>query len=156
MPGGKGNIRPEDNPKPFVKGHKYNEKWTEKKALELGNELIEWLNEVDENGNDKGNILFNEFLYLKNNLHPSLISKLKKKFSTFAKLLEHAKKIQETKIVKYGLAERLNVNMAKFVLSAKHNYTEKQEIKQTGNEILKIEITKEDKEELDKLLNEDD
>ena len=127
MPGGKGNIKPEDG-KQFSSIYQPKEKWTENKAIQLGIEMIEWFNEVDKDGNDVGNILFEEFLIIKKNLYPELISYLAKKFTSFLKLLCKAKKIQEIKIAKYGLADRLNSNMAKFILSANHGYTEKKSI----------------------------
>jgi hypothetical protein len=124
MPGGKGNIRPEDG-KQFSSTYQPKEKWTEKKALELGNEMIEWLNEVDKEGNDVGNILFEEFLVIKKGLYGNLIDYLKEKFTSFLRLYQIAKKTQEIKITKYGLADRLNASMAKFVLATSHGKSEK-------------------------------
>ena len=63
MPGGNKNIRPEDG-KQFSSEYQPQEKWTEEKALNLGKELIFWLKETDEDGNDKGNIFYDEFLVL--------------------------------------------------------------------------------------------
>lgn len=108
------------------------EKWTEKKALELGNELISWLKEKDEYGNDKGNIFFEEFLIIEKDLYPELIAYLRNKFLSFFKLLEKANKIQELKLQKYGTADCLNATMTKFVLINKHNWKEKHEL--SGND----------------------
>jgi hypothetical protein len=124
MPGGKGNIKPEDG-KQFSSSYQPREKWTEKKALELGLEMIEWLNEVDNEEKDVGNILFEEFLVIKKGLYIDVISYLKGKFSSFLEIYEKAKKIQEIKITKYGLADRLNASMAKFILSATHKLSDK-------------------------------
>jgi len=119
MGGGKGNIKPEDG-RQFSSEYQPQEKWTETKALEVGNKLIEWLHEKDAEGQDKGNIFFEEFLYLENNYYSELIAYLSKKFTSFLKLIERAKKIQEIKLYKYGVGDRLNANMTKFVLINEH------------------------------------
>lgn len=125
MPGGKGNIRPEDG-KQFQPGDKAAEKWTEQKALELGYDLIAWQKEKDEEGKDKGHIFYEEFLFIEKDLYPGLPSYLAGKFSSFSKLMERAKKIQEAKLVKYGVADRLNASMTKFCLINHHGYYDKQ------------------------------
>ncbi len=126
MAGGKGKIKPEDG-KQFSSDYQPERKWNEKKSLELGNELISWLNEKDDDGNDKGNIFFEEFIVIEKNLYPQLITYLMDKFSSFSKLIGKAKKIQEIKLVKYGVADRLNATMTKFVLTNHHDYKEKSE-----------------------------
>lgn len=132
MPGGNKNIKPEDG-KQFSKDYQPTEKWTEKNALALGNEMIEWLNEVDENGKDLGNTLFEEFLVIKKGLYPDIITYLRDKFTSFSKLYKAAKKTQEIKITKYCLLDQMNAGMGKFLLSATHGLTEKKEIKQSGS-----------------------
>ena len=92
MAGGKGKIRPEDG-KQFSKTYQPKEKWTEQKAIDLGNELIEWLKQKDESGEDKGNMFFEEFLIIEKDLYLDLISYLSGKFSSFSELIEKAKKI---------------------------------------------------------------
>lgn len=125
MPGGKGNIRPSDNPKPFQKGNKFAEDWTEEKALLFGQKLIDWLNAEDEN------IFFEEFIFMTKhgNDFPKLIvqtpSYLAKKFTTFANLLDEAKKIEEIKLKKYSAFNKINPQICKFLLSAQYGYTEK-------------------------------
>lgn len=84
--GGKGGIRPEDG-KQFSSEYQPDEKWTEKRALELGNELLDWMNEVDEDGEDKGNMFVDEFFVIKKRLYYSLPNYLAKKFTSFSKLL---------------------------------------------------------------------
>jgi len=119
MAGGKCNIKPEDG-KQFSSEYQPSEKWTEKKALDLGADLISWLKEKDSNGNDIGNIFFEEFIVINMDLYPQLTSYLCKKFSSFLKLIEKAKKIQELKLYKYGTADRLNAQITKFVLINEH------------------------------------
>jgi hypothetical protein len=132
MAGGKGKIRPEDGKK-FSSEYQPEEKWTEKKAIELGNELINWLKEKDDDGEDKGHIFFEEFLIIENNYYPELITYLSKKFLSFFNLIEKAKKIQEIKLQKYGVGDRLNATMTKFVLINQHNWKEKTEVDQNTN-----------------------
>lgn len=115
MAGGYKKIKPEDG-KQFSSDYQPEEKWTEEKATELGEELIKWLTDKD----NEGNIFFEEFIVIQKDLYPSLIAYLSKKYSSFSKLIEKAKKIQEIKLYKYGVADRLNAAMAKFVLINEH------------------------------------
>jgi hypothetical protein len=87
-----------------------------------------WLKEKDDDGEDKGHIFFEEFLIIENNYYPELITYLSKKFLSFFNLIEKAKKIQEIKLQKYGVGDRLNATMTKFVLINQHNWKEKSEI----------------------------
>lgn len=109
-------------------GNKNAEKWTEKKALKLGNDLIDWLNAKDEEGEDKGNIFFKEFLVIENDLYQEIIDYLCEKYKLFFNLIKRAKAIQETKLVKFGLADRLQTTMAIFVLKNHHDYKDRKEI----------------------------
>lgn len=126
MPGGKGNIRPEDG-KQFSSSYQPQQKWTEKKALQLGQDLIDWLKATDENGMDKGNILVDEFLVIEKELYPQLTSYLCGKFTSFSKLYEKAQRIQQTKLVKYGIGDRLNASMTKFTLINNHGWRDRSE-----------------------------
>lgn len=125
MPGGKGNIKPSDG-KQFSADYQPDEEWTEEKALELGNDLIAWQKEKDEEDKDKGHIFYEEFLCIERDLYPELPSYLASKFTSFLKLIGRAKKIQEMKLVKYGVADRLNASMTKFCLINHHGYYDKQ------------------------------
>jgi len=140
MIGGNKNIKPEDG-KQFSSEYQPKEKWTENKANELGNEMILWLVKKDEEDEDKGNIFFEEFLVIEKDLYPELIKYLSDKFSSFLKLIEKAKKIQEIKLVKYGVGDRLNASMTKFVLSNHHGYTDKTDITTKGKEITRVTRT---------------
>jgi len=121
MPGGKGNIKPEDG-KQFSSEYQPPEKWTEKRALKLGDDLITWQK------TNHDNMFFEEFLFLEKDLYPELISYLCEKFTSFSKLIEKSKKIQEIKLKKYGTADKLNASMTKFVLINNHNWKEKTEL----------------------------
>ena len=142
MPGGKGNIRPEDNPKPFEKGNNYAEKWNEEDALKLGNHLIEWMRQSDEN------IFFDEFLFLvvdeseyRGKIYADLIAYLSKKYSTFFDLIKIAAKIEETKLKKFSIFDKLNATMTKFVLMNCHKWSDKTEQTVDDKRDKTIEIT---------------
>ena len=152
MSGGNKNIKPEDG-KQFSKDYQPDESWTEKKALELGNQLLDWQKEVDEKGNDKGHIFWEEFFVIKNDYYPELPSYLSIKFTSFLKLIGRAKKIQEIKLVKYGVADRLNASMTKFCLINHHGYTDKQSMDLTtkGQPVNDIKFTVADPEIIDKV-----
>lgn len=131
MGGGKGNIKPKDG-KQFSQKYQPEEKWTEKKAIELGEDMIFWLKESDTN------LFFGEYLHIVNDYYPSLISYLCSKFTSFSKLIEKAKKIQELKLYKFGVADRLNASMTKFVLINEHQKVSdnsKQDITTLGEKI---------------------
>jgi len=127
MPGGKGNIKPEDG-KQFSSEYQPPEKWTESRALQVGNDLIKWLSEQDEN------IFFEEFLYLNNDYHEKLIAYLSNKFTSFFTLIEKAKKIQEIKLKKFGVFDKLNASMTKFVLINNHDYYDRKDNNDNQNE----------------------
>lgn len=144
MPGGKGNINGNDG-KRFSSEYQPEEKWTEQAALELGKELIGWLKEKDEDGEDKGNIFYEEFLVIENDYYPDLVGYLSEKFSSFFDLIKKAEKIQELKLQKYGVGDRLNSSMTKFVLANKHGWKEKQEINLPSK--IKIKFNRPDSED---------
>lgn len=108
----------------FSKEYQPDEKWTLKKAIDLADELILWLNETDDDGEDKGNIFFEEYLIINKNLYEDLICYLCKKFQPFSERISHAKKIQEIKLKKYGVGDRLNATMTKFILNVNHGLVE--------------------------------
>lgn len=130
----------------FKKGNKSAEKWTEEIALELGEEMIEWLNEVNDQGEDKGNMFFREFLVIKKGLYTTVINHLMNKFPSFSNLMDTAKEIQEIKLVKYGVADRLNATMTKFVLTNNHGYSEKSENINTNTHSLASLLTSDEDE----------
>jgi|SRR5690606_30359712 len=142
MAGGRGKIRPEDG-KQFSSEYQPEEKWTEEKALELGNELLDWMNEVDEKGRDKGNMFVDEFFVIKKRMYGTLPNYLASKFTSFSRLYNTAMKIQEVKLKKYGVGDRLNAAMTKFVLINNHGWTDSQKIDHTtgGEKINEQRVT---------------
>jgi len=126
MPGGKGNIDGKVDGKQFSSTYQPPTKWTEKKALEVAESLIIWLKADDEN------IFYEDFLYIENDYYSNLIKYLSKKFTSFYELIEKAKKIQEIKLKKFGVFDKLNATMTKFTLINNHNWKDKQEVHNTG------------------------
>lgn len=109
---------------PFKPGNKMAEDWDEKTALELGKGLLDWIK-------DGGvqNIFYNEYLIIQMDLHPNIVSYLSKKFTSFNELIEKSKKIQELKLLKFGVLDKTNAPITKFVLANNHGYSDKVESK---------------------------
>lgn len=126
MAGGYGNIRPEDG-KQFSKEYQPKEKWTEEKSLKLGNELLEWLTDKTDKDKESKNIFFEQFIVVERKLPVNLVAYLSKKFTSFCELIDRAKKIQELKLVRFGIFDKTNPTMTKFVLTNHHNYSDKKE-----------------------------
>lgn len=114
MPGGKGNIKPSDG-KQFSSEYQPEEKWTEKKALKVANDLLDWMK------SDEKNIFFQKFLIIDNDYPSGLVSYLSDKYTSFSKLIEKAKQIQELRLYILGTGNELNPAMTKFVLINEHN-----------------------------------
>lgn len=129
MAGGKGNIKPEDG-KQFSSDYQPEEKWTEEEALKLGNDLIVWMKA------NSINMFWEEYLVIERDLYEGVISYLCGKFTSFSKLIEKAKKIQEIKLKKYGTADQLNATITKFVLINDHDWRDKSELTGAGGKDL--------------------
>jgi hypothetical protein len=149
--------------KKFSSTYQPKEKWTEEVALKLGNDLVEWLKAKDDEGDDAGNIFYEEFLFLVCNpkdYHPKVkisedtLAYLSKKFLSFSELIEKAKKIQKIKLLKYGVGDRLNAAMTKFVLINNHGMTDKQDVTNT-NVNYSTEITPEEAKNISKALEDE-
>ena len=96
-------------------------KWTEKEAMILANELIDWMLE------SPNNIWFESFIYIEKKLYPQLLSELANNYPDFAESLKRAKKIQEGKIIDGALQQKTNVAMSIFLLKNNHGYKDKNE-----------------------------
>ena len=114
------------------KGNKYGEVWTAEKIRQLGDELIDWLTEKDENGEENSNIFFEEFLIIKKGLYRKLISYLSGRDEKFKETIERAREIQEMKLIKFGCADRLQPTMTIFCLKNHHGYNDKRDIELSG------------------------
>jgi len=114
-----------ENDGKFEVGNKAAEKWTLESAMELGNELIAWMEEDQRN-----NIFFKEFL-LSKDIYSTVLNYLTEKYEPFSKLIKKATEIQEMKIVKYSIDNKLQPTMSIFVLKNKHDWIEKSKIDTT-------------------------
>ena len=119
----------------FQEGNKAAEKWTEERALAFGKEMLGWMLSADDN------VFFDEFIFLiapelpnyeDVKITPDTPSYLAGKFKSFSELLERARKIQETRLRKGGVFDKLNASIVKFLLSAEHGLSEKSELKTTN------------------------
>lgn len=133
----------------FKKGNKLAEKWTEKKALELGDELLTWIS-----NNRKDRIFFSYFLTVEKGLYAHIVRYLCEKFDSFNDIIEQAKEIQKNKLIKLGVEDKLNGSMTKFTLINNHGMSERVE---NHNINEKVELSPEDRkrrlEELRKKLS---
>ena len=124
--------------------------WTEDIAISLFNDLIAWMNKKNTN------FIYEEFLFDNPNLkdyggeiYPQLISYLSDKFPSCSNLLKKAEKIQEIRLKKYALADKINAGMSKFLLSAHHGLKEKSDVTSNGQTIQQQQpITMEQAKEL--------
>jgi len=142
MPGGKGNIKPEDG-RQFENGNKAAEKWREQDALKLGNDMLDWFRAADEN------IFFEDFLYLScdeskyvGSIYKELPAYLSNKFTSFLNILEKCKEIEKIKLKKFGAFDKLNPSIVKFLLSAEYGLTEKTKTEVTIDKIEGITFEK--------------
>lgn len=121
-------------------GNKNAEKWTEEKSLKLANDLINWLKKPTLEG-EGNNLFYEEFLVMERDLHPNTIRELCKKFSSFRDLIDKSKKIQETKLRRYGVGDKLNASMTKFVMINNHGYkSEKQDLNLGGQKDNPVQV----------------
>lgn len=117
-------------------GNKNAEKWTEEKALELGNELIKFLNTE---GTD--NLFKKDFLF-KHGLYNDVVNHLCDKFPLFSELIKKADEIQLHKLDKYGIMGELNPAMVIFVQKNCHGRRDKQDIDHTVNTVPGIKLNR--------------
>lgn len=141
MPGGNKNIKPGDGKQFSSEYQPDKEVWTESKSLEFFNELIKWFLSEDEN------VFLNDFLYFDYMVnHPEidrvyfndLPTRLRDKFSSCAKLYEISLKMQETKLVKFGVFDKLNATMTKFCLMNNHGWKDKGDMTTNNNDIKQV------------------
>ena len=107
----------------FKKGNKAALKWTEEKAIALGQELLDWMHE------DQRNFMMKDFLF-ERNLYADIISYLSGKYPSFSEYITRAKEIEAHRIQKFALTNNINAGMAQWVLAVHHNQhnVNKQEI----------------------------
>lgn len=107
----------------FKPGNQAALKWTEEKAVALGQELLDWMQE------DQRNFMMKDFLFEKN-LYADIISYLSGRYPSFSEYIARAKEIEAHRIQKFALTNNINAGMAQWVLAVHHNQhnVSKQEI----------------------------
>lgn len=123
-----------------MKGNKYHEKWTEKDALKLADDLIAWLQveptyELTASGGkriDKVNLYKIDFLS-RRGLSKTKIRDLCNRFPSFCLKIEEADLIQESRLLKYGSENKINTTIAIFSLKNCHGYADRQEFDHKNN-----------------------
>lgn len=126
----------------FKQGNKAAEKWTEEEAIQLGEDVINWLKAEDEN------IFFSEYIALiaepskyRGKLNADIIGDLSAKYASFSELIKKCKEIQRVKIVKYATFDKINIYMSKFLLINHHGYlSERQLAAQTEEKPAPVQI----------------
>lgn len=96
--------------------------WTEEAAMALASALEAWMEE------DEEHIFFQEYL-AKHRIRNATIANLSSKYPEFQKIIKDLKVIQEYRINRLALKQKINPVMAIFLLKNHHGYTDKQEIK---------------------------
>ncbi len=119
-------------------GNKNAEKWTEEKALNLANELIEWmLPKFEDNKKGKkvdvhgANIFYEEFLIMHKKIYSTVLNYLEKKYESFSKTLKTARHIQKIKLMKHATAGNLKEGSTIFILKNYHDMSDK--VEHSGN-----------------------
>lgn len=120
------------NGKKFSSEYQPQEKWTEEKAIELGESLLEWMRV-------ENNLFFEEFLLIENDYYDSLITYLREKFPSFSQRIDKAKRMQEIKLFGGGVKGDLNAQMTKFTLNVNHGFIETNKTDNKTETTLKVE-----------------
>lgn len=94
-------------------------KWTEEKALEIGNDLLDWIKE-----DTKENIFVSDYL-VRNGYYKDMVDYLQEKYESFSDIIKNALQIQEMKLVKYGTQGKLQPAITIFVLKNHHDYRDR-------------------------------
>jgi len=106
----------------FAKGHgkgapqKYTDEWIELEA----EEFCKWM-QLPES-------IFIKSFAIERGYSPQRLTEFSEKNKVFSEVLARAKDWQESKLVNYGLFNRTNPGMTKFVLANHHGYAEKAQI----------------------------
>lgn len=133
MSGGRGNIKPSDNPKPFLKGNKAALKWDYKALVELGEELIEWMQKPE-------NITINSFLAHKG-MWKQQYARLRKRCTTLNVFHARAKTMQEAKINEGALKGDLDSGYSRFMGINHHGMTSERVKSENKNDnTTKVEV----------------
>jgi len=99
-------------------GNKNAEKWTEDKAIEIGEGLVQWLRA------EETNVLFKYYLYIENDYDYQLIEYLGRKFQSFSTLIKKARDFQKIKLQHLGLNKKVDSTQAIWLSRINHGVTE--------------------------------
>jgi hypothetical protein len=135
-------------------GGQYNnknaEKWTEEKALELANELIEWMRPKLEQREIKGelrtidvnqyNFYYSYFLLIHKRYCINTIKYLEDKYKSFREAIKTAHKMQELKLSEAGIKNRINPAFGIFMLKAKHGLQDRIDVTSDGEKLTGITL----------------
>ena len=114
-------------------------KWTEEYVEELADDLVSWME------SDETNLWYKDWA-LKKHIHVQRLSEWASKYPKFNDALNQAKAIQESRMTKEALTQKLNHTMCIFLLKCNHGYIDRQTVDQT--------VTKKtDRSELDAVLD---
>lgn len=107
----------------FVTGNTAALIWTEEKAMELAEALLDWMKY------DETNFLMKDFLF-EHDLYADIITSLCDRYPPFAEHIARAKEIEAHRIQKFALTNNLNSGMAQWILAVNHKQhnVQKQEI----------------------------
>jgi hypothetical protein len=109
----------------FLPGNSAAAKWSEEKAVKIGKELIEWMEEQQQN------FWIRDFL-LEHELYGDVVSYLSEKYPPFSEYIARAKEIEASRIQKFAMMNQLNSGMAQWVLSVHHKL---QNVQKTETEV---------------------
>lgn len=114
----------------FLVGNKCKDgptKWTEEKAMELAEGLLEWMK------SSPAHFMMGDYLY-EHDLYADVVTYLSERFSRFSDYITRAKEIQAHRIREYALVNKINSGMAQWVLAVDHKQSavQKQEISGPG------------------------
>lgn len=120
----------------FLPGNSIALKWTEDKACQMGEQLLEWMNEAPQN------FWIKDFL-LEKELYADVIGYLSNKYPPFLEYIARAREIEASRIQKLGLMGHLNSGMAQWILAVNHKIFNIQksetEIKSTQPIIVRVD-----------------
>lgn len=111
----------------FLTGNQIAAKWTEEKAMELGEGLLEWMK------SSPAHFMMGDYLF-EHDLYADVVAYLSNKFPRFLDYITRAKEIQAHRIREYALVNKINSGMAQWVLAVDHKQSavQKQEISGPG------------------------
>ena len=79
--------------------------YSKEEALQIANDLINWLHESDQN------LLVDDFLLNKKKIFKNDVDYLSQQYDDFKKLIDQANAIELTKLIKFCAADKLNASV---------------------------------------------